>query len=120
MAAAAGKGKDSSYLPLSMEYLTKENPQVIMLITMGDGKAVMGKLRQEMQQNPIWNELEAVQKHALVLADDVALAQCDACNTKLRLSAPYLKGAQIATHLPFMGERGADYLLEYINSYFSA
>ncbi|MGM9520460.1 MAG: ABC transporter substrate-binding protein [Phascolarctobacterium sp.] len=61
VAAAAGKGKDSSYLPLSMEYLTKENPEVIMLITMGDGKAVMEKLRQEMQQNPIWQELKAVQ-----------------------------------------------------------
>lgn len=70
------------------------------------------------EQEQQWLEIVRQQKHALVLADDVALAQCDASNTKLRLSAPYLKGAQIATHLPFMGERGADYLLEYLHTYY--
>ncbi|MGM9582373.1 MAG: nitrogenase component 1 [Phascolarctobacterium sp.] len=65
-----------------------------------------------------WLEILRQQRNSLVLADDVALGQCDDSNTKLRLSSPYLKGAQIATHLPFMGEKGADYLLEYINAYY--
>ena len=61
VAAEAGKDKDSSYLPLSMEYLTKQNPDVIMVITMGDGAAVMQKLRQDMKANAVWNEISAVQ-----------------------------------------------------------
>lgn len=61
VAAEAGKDKDSSYLPLSMEYLTKQNPDVIMVITMGDGAAVMQKLRQDMRANAVWNEISAVQ-----------------------------------------------------------
>lgn len=62
VAAEAGKDKDSSYLPLSMEYLTKQNPDVIMVITMGDGAAVMQKLKQDMKANAVWNEIGAVQK----------------------------------------------------------
>lgn len=62
VAAEAGRDKDSSYLPLSMEYLSKADPQVIMVLTMGDGAVVMEKLRQDMRANPAWQELEAVKK----------------------------------------------------------
>lgn len=52
----------------------------------------------------------------LILADDVALLQADADNTKVLISAPFMNGA-VATHLPFMGEKGADFLLEQMQAY---
>lgn len=57
-------------------------------------------------------------QHTLVMGDDIALLQCDSSNTKLRISAPFLEGALVASHLPFMGERGADFLLEIIQEYY--
>ena len=56
----------------------------------------------------------------MVLADDVALLQCDDSNTKIRISSPFLTGSQIATHLPFMGEKGADSLLEAVELYYQS
>lgn len=41
----------------------------------------------------------------LVLADDVSHRLCDSSNAVLRVSAPFIDGAQIATHLPLLGER---------------
>ena len=52
----------------------------------------------------------------LVLADDVALLQAKADNTKVLISAPFMNSA-VATHLPFMGEKGADFLLEQMQAY---
>ena len=52
----------------------------------------------------------------LILADDVALLQADADNMKVLISAPFMNSA-VATHMPFMGERGADYLLERMQAY---
>ena len=52
----------------------------------------------------------------LILADDVALLQAEADNTKVLISAPFINSA-VATHLPFMGERGADFLLEQMQAY---
>lgn len=67
-----------------------------------------------------WLELLRPLQHTLVLGDAVALLQCDATNTKLLVSAPFLKGALVATHLPFMGEKGADFLLEKIQEYYQS
>ena len=53
----------------------------------------------------------------LIFADDVALAQADASNMKVLTSAPFMNGV-VATHLPFMGEKGADFLLEQIQGYY--
>lgn len=44
----------------------------------------------------------------LILADDVALLQADADNMKVLISAPFMNSA-VATHMPFMGEKGADF-----------
>lgn len=55
----------------------------------------------------------------LVLADDVALLQCADSNTKVLISAPFFNGV-VATHLPFMGEKGADFLLEKIQGYYQS
>ncbi|WP_304161628.1 nitrogenase component 1 [Phascolarctobacterium succinatutens] len=52
----------------------------------------------------------------LILADDVALLQADADNIKVLISAPFMNSA-VATHMPFMGERGADFLLEHMQAY---
>ena len=52
----------------------------------------------------------------LILADDVALLQAEADNTKVLISAPFMNSA-VATHMPFMGERGADYLFERMQAY---
>ena len=52
----------------------------------------------------------------LILADDVALLQADADNMKVLISAPFMNSA-VATHMPFMGERGADYLFERMQAY---
>lgn len=52
----------------------------------------------------------------LILADDVALLQAEADNTKVLISAPFMNSA-VATHMSFMGERGADYLFERMQAY---
>ncbi len=66
-----------------------------------------------------WLELIRPLKQTLVLADDVALLQCDDSNTKVLISAPFMNGV-VATHLPFMGEKGADFLLEQIQAYYQS
>ena len=55
--------------------------------------------------------------HTLVLADDVSKRLLAKDNTFLRVSMPLVDGAQIATHLPFMGPRGADFILEAVEVY---
>lgn len=56
-------------------------------------------------------------RDTLLFADDVALTQADASNMKVLISAPFMNGV-VATHLPFMGEKGADFLLEQIQGYY--
>lgn len=63
-------------------------------------------------------ELLAALKNTLVLADDVSNRLCDASNVVVRVSAPVINGAQVASHLPLLGEKGADYLLETIEAYY--
>ena len=53
----------------------------------------------------------------LLFADDVALTQADNSNMKVLISAPFMNGV-VATHLPFMGEKGADFLLEQVQGYY--
>ncbi len=65
-----------------------------------------------------WLALLKPLRKTLVLADDIALLECDDSNTKVRVSMPFLYGSQRAAHLPFMGEKGADFLLEYIEAYY--
>ncbi|HML48943.1 MAG TPA: nitrogenase component 1, partial [Clostridia bacterium] len=56
----------------------------------------------------------------LVLADDVSLSLCAADNVGLRISAPLVFGAQVANHLPLMGMRGADFIMETVERYLQA
>lgn len=57
------------------------------------------------------NELQKLH-NTLVLGDDVSLAVCADDNYKVCLSFPNIYHHQLATHMPFMGVRGADFLLE--------
>lgn len=49
-----------AYVPLSMEYITKKDPEVIMIITMGNPQTVIRHFRTDLAKNPIWNEISAV------------------------------------------------------------
>ena len=64
-----------------------------------------------------WLQLIRELRDTLLFADDVALTQADASNMKVLISAPFMNGV-VATHLPFMGEKGADFLLEQIQGYY--
>ena len=64
-----------------------------------------------------WLQLIRELRATLIFADDVALTQADASNMKVLISAPFMNGV-VATHLPFMGEKGADFLLEQIQGYY--
>ena len=64
-----------------------------------------------------WLQLIRGLRATLIFADDVALTQADASNMKVLISAPFMNGV-VATHLPFMGEKGADFLLEQIQGYY--
>ena len=64
-----------------------------------------------------WLQVIRGLRATLIFADDVALTQADASNMKVIISAPFMNGV-VATHLPFMGEKGADFLLEQIQGYY--
>lgn len=53
----------------------------------------------------------------LVLGDEVSINLCNNSNRKVCVSFPFPGKTQTATHLPFVGERGADYLLEIVREY---
>ncbi len=55
--------KDSSFIPLSMEFVAKENPDVVMLITMGGSTEILEKLRANMRDNVIWHGVNAVKSN---------------------------------------------------------
>ena len=61
--------------------------------------------------------LKALDYH-LVLADDVSLHLCNETNTGLCVSFPLVSHVQIAGHLPLMGIRGTDFILETVDRYY--
>ena len=63
IANKADNVKDSSFIPLSMEFVAKENPDVVMLITMGGSKEILDKLRANMRDNVIWHDVTAVKNN---------------------------------------------------------
>ncbi|MCR5175671.1 MAG: ABC transporter substrate-binding protein [Anaerovibrio sp.] len=54
------KSGEGAYIPLSMEFLAKENPEVIMLIMMGKPQEVQEKVRADLEANPVWGNTSAV------------------------------------------------------------
>lgn len=57
--ADAIEGTDA-YIPLSMEFLAKENPEVIFIIMMGDPAQMQEKIRLDLADNPAWAGCQAV------------------------------------------------------------
>lgn len=55
-----------------------------------------------------------------ILADDISLDLANESNTKLRFSLPFLRGAIVATHMPFMGICGADFIREKYEEYLAS
>lgn len=53
----------------------------------------------------------------ILLADDISLDLADNTNTKIRFSLPFLRGAVVANHMPFMGVYGADFIREKYEEY---
>ena len=45
------------------EVLLKENPDVVLLITMGGSKEILEKLRSNMRDNAIWHDVNAVKNN---------------------------------------------------------
>lgn len=54
---------------------------------------------------------------SILLGDDVTLAISSEDNVKVKVSNPTLGGREFLTHMPFMGYKGADYLLEEVSKY---
>lgn len=54
---------DSQYVPMSMEFLTKENPEVVMMIMMGSPEEMQEKMHKEMENNPAWKTISAVKNN---------------------------------------------------------
>lgn len=63
--------KGSSYLPLNMEYVTKADPEVIMIITMakGDVKETALKTREHLLNSPQWKEIKAVKDQRVYMLE---------------------------------------------------
>lgn len=55
----------------------------------------------------------------LVLADDTSRRLMDADNTFIRIAMPLIDSAQVAVHMPLMGNRGADMIMETVEAYFN-
>lgn len=51
---------DGAYLPLSMEFVARENPAVIFAIVHGPAETLEPKMRRNLQENEAWADVEAV------------------------------------------------------------
>ena len=56
--------------------------------------------------------------HSLVFGDDISLYLCDDSCEKVVTSFPLIRSKQIAEHMPLMGIRGMDYILEAVDRYY--
>lgn len=59
-------------------------------------------------------------EHTLVLADDTAKRLLAPGNTYLRIAMPLIDGSQVAVHMPLMGDRGADMVMEKVDEYYNS
>lgn len=60
--------------------------------------------------------IRGLRKH-FVLADDIVRHLLPSDNTFMRIALPLVDGAVVATHMPLMGDRGADMILESVEQY---
>ncbi len=74
-------------------------------------------IRHPASENDQIQWLKTLEYH-LVFGDDVSLHLCGDTNTGLCVSFPLVSHVQTASHLPFMGIRGMDYILETVDRYY--
>ena len=51
---------DGAYLPLSMEFVARENPAVIFVIVHGPAETLEPKMRRDLQESEAWADVDAV------------------------------------------------------------
>ena len=51
---------DGGYLPLSMEFVARENPAVIFIIVHGPAETLEPKMRRDLQESEAWADVDAV------------------------------------------------------------
>ena len=51
---------DGAYLPISMEFVARENPAVIFVIVHGPAETLEPKMRRELRENEAWADVDAV------------------------------------------------------------
>lgn len=51
------------YAPLSLEYVIRQNPDVVLFITHGYDDKVMDKIRKDITSHPAWNGMRAVKEN---------------------------------------------------------
>ena len=51
---------DGAYLPLSMEFVARENPSIIFVIVHGPAATLEPKMRRDLQQSEAWADVDAV------------------------------------------------------------
>ena len=71
---------------------------------------------------PMTHEGEKIQcaqdiRDTFVLGDDCLLKMVDSSNTTIRVAHPIFEWTTIARHMPFMTDKGADYIREYVEAY---
>lgn len=63
-------GKESGFVPLSMEYIAKIDPEVIFLIT----HSLSGEMADQFQQDPVWKDIRAVKNGRVYLLPSTLFA----------------------------------------------
>lgn len=53
---------DGAYLPISMEFVARENPSIVFLIMHGSSGAMEEKLRKDLQESEAWQDIDAVRQ----------------------------------------------------------
>ena len=51
---------DGGYIPLSMEFVARENPAVIFIIVHGPAETLEPKMRRDLQESEAWADVDAV------------------------------------------------------------
>lgn len=57
--------KDSGYIPLGMEYIATQDPEVIFVVTHGDVEAVRANINENLGKNSLWQEISAVKNNRI-------------------------------------------------------
>lgn len=63
IADAADSAKENQFVPLSMEFIATQDPQIIFLVTHGDVSAVKANMDKTIGQDPLWKEISAVKNN---------------------------------------------------------